>query len=477
MIHRVKKPGDSGITRRWIAVGVLSTAVILVIATAAIIISLRQSYYASARQAIEWRVSSAMRAISASGSSRQDRVSALHSLVEDFAEKDRFEFMLVDSGGRILVTSSGFSPANTEPLDDYSMAVRNADGQAVYIGYSPNREHIIAVTQLLDSPIGDAEAIRFASSLRGVDEQLIKLTELIVVVDLVVMMFTIYSGLYFIRSIVIPIGEIGQTASRIADGDYDVRIENHYDDEIGELCNIINDMASGLSQTTRMKNEFVSSVSHELRTPLTSIKGWAETLSVLGQDDRENIEKGIRIIISETDRLSVLVEDLLDFSRLESSALKVQLAPLNLMEELRAAVQTVEMRARRMRLHIRLDSPYDELPVRADKNRMRQVFANIFDNAIKYSEPGGKITVTVGVQDGFVHIATRDTGRGIPPEDLARISTRFFKASNSVTGSGIGLAVVKEIVTTHGGALHFDSTLGEGTTVTVSLPLLAHNEE
>ncbi len=477
MAKAERKMRYSGITRRWIIVGVLSTLVIIIVASAAIIVSLRQSYYSSARQAIEWRVRSTMRIISSAGENMQDRISMLHSLVEDFNEKDRFEFMLVDSDGKALVTSSGFSPDNTEPLDDYYMAVKNADGQAAYIGYSSNREHIIAVTQLLGSPIGDTEAIRFVSSLRGVDEQLIKIAEIIVAVDLVIMLFTIFSGAYFIRSIVIPIGDIGRTASRIADGDYDVRIENKYNDEIGDLCDIINDMAFGLSQTTRMKNEFVSSVSHELRTPLTSIKGWAETLAALGPDDRENFDKGMQIIVNETDRLSILVEDLLDFSRLQSSSLKVSFAPLNLIEEIRQAVQIVEMRAQRMNMSFTFRTCYKTVMVMADRNRLRQVFSNIFDNAIKYSSAGGKITVSLKKEDGFVYVATRDTGKGIPPEDLEHITTRYFKASNSVTGSGIGLAVVKEILTTHGGEIKFESTLGKGTTVTVSLPLLEKNKE
>ncbi len=477
MAQADRKNKGSGITRRWIIVGVLSTVIILIIASAAIIVSLRQSYYSAAKQAIEWRVRSAMRSISSSGGNRKERISTLHRLVEDFAEKDRFEFMLVDAEGKILVTSSGFSPANTEPVDDYYLAVKESDGLASYIGYSANREHIIAVTQMLGSPIGDAEAIRFVSSLRGVDEQLMKLTEIIVAVDVVIILFTIFSGFFFIRSIVIPIGDIGRTASRIADGDFDVRIENEYNDEIGALCDIINNMASGLGQTTRMKNEFVSSVSHELRTPLTSIKGWAETLSALGPDDRDTFDKGMQIIANETDRLSILVEDLLDFSRLESSALKVNLETLDLIEELNQAVQIVEMRARRMNLTLSFKPRYKTILVQADKNRLRQVFSNIFDNAIKYSEPGGKINVTVKKEGGYVHIATRDTGKGIPPQDVDRITTRFFKASNAVTGSGIGLAVVKEIVNTHGGDIQFESTLGKGTTVTVTLPLLEQNKE
>lgn len=474
ILERSKKKG-SGITRRWIYIGVLSVVLILIIASVAIVLSLRSSYYSSAQQAIEWRVRSTLRYIPSGNS--QDRIASLHGLVEDFSEKEKFEFMLVSSQGKVMMTSSGFSPSSNEPLDDYYDALESEDGLASRVGYSKNREHIIAVTQILPIPVGDVEAIRFVSSLRGVDEQLRLITMLVITVDAIVLLFTIFSGMFFIRSIVIPIGDIGDTASKIANGDYDVRIENKYNDEIGDLCSIINDMASGLSQTTRMKNEFISSISHELRTPLTSIKGWAETLSVIGAEDRENFDKGMEIIVNETERLSILVEDLLDFSRLESSMLKVRLAPLDLLPELNQALQLVEMRAKRMNLKLRLKCRYKSVMVRADKNRLRQVFTNVLDNAIKYSPAGAEIIVSVKKENGFVRISTQDHGKGIPPEDLQHITTRFFKASNSLTGSGIGLAVVKEILTTHGGDIQFDSTLGEGTTVTVSLPLLDHKKE
>lgn len=471
--QRKKNRAYGSITHRWITSSLLTIILILIVASVAILLSLRSNYYANARQALEYRVRSAMRQLpSSSTMTNQERISKLRGMVEDFSEKDKFEFMLVDLSGNILVTSSGFVYADDETPQDYLLAASAPDGQGSAISRSPTGEHTIAVTQMLTSPIGDTQAIRFVSSLKNVDSQLLKMAQIVVLVCLVVIGFTIFSGLYFIRSIVIPLNEIGDTARRISDGDYDVRIKKEYNGEIGELCDTINDMASGLSETTRMKNEFVSSVSHELRTPLTSIKGWGETLVALGPDDRENFDKGMKIILNETDRLSILVEDLLDFSRLKSSAIKVVKEPLDLIEELREAVSIVEQRALRQNIRFKYKPRYKSIKISADKNRIRQVFANIFDNAIKYSKPGDTVTVSVAREGGMVSIATRDKGLGIPPQDLAKITKRFFKASNSVTGSGIGLAVVKEIVHTHGGELRFESELGEGTTVTVRLPVL-----
>ncbi|MDO4566221.1 MAG: HAMP domain-containing sensor histidine kinase, partial [Oscillospiraceae bacterium] len=432
------KLSGSGITKRWIVVSLLLTIVILVVASAAILLSTRQSYYSLARQAIDFRIRSTISQLPSSSLTAADRAAALRGLVEDFGEKEKFEFMLVDSSGSVIVTSSGFSYNSEEPMEDYFAAETSSDGEGTYIGYSASGEHIIAVTRLLSSPIGEAAAVRFVSSLRSIDAQLMSVAQTVVLVCLAIIGFVVFSGAYFIRSIVIPIGEIGTTAKQIAGGDFNARIENKYNDEIGELSEIINDMAAGLGDADRMKNEFISSISHELRTPLTSIKGWAETISQIGASDRGNFEKGMGIIISETDRLSILVEDLLDFSRLRSSSLALNCEPFDLSAELSAAVQTVEQRVKSLHLSIDLEMPAEHIVMDGDRNRIRQVFTNILDNAIKYSAPGGQIEVRADVERGVASIATTDRGAGIPEKELPLISNRFYKASNSVTGSGIG---------------------------------------
>ena len=461
----------SGITRRWVLVGLLLTIVILLVGSCAVLLSLRQSYYSLAQQALEFRITSTLRLMPSRTQSSAERVAALRSLVEDFDEKDKFEFMLVDGDGRVTVTSSGFAYGEDEPLDDYREAASSSDGMGTFIGTSASGEHIIAVTKMLTSPIGDTAAIRFVSSLREIDSQLGSAAGITAAICLIVLFFVVSSGIYFVRSIVIPINEIGRTAKRIADGDFSVRIENKYNDETGTLCDIINDMAAGLGEADRVKNDFISSVSHELRTPLTSIKGWGETLAEIGPDNRETFDKGMKIIISETDRLSVLVEDLLDFSRLQSARITVNKENFNLTEELSGAVQTAEQRVLSQHMKITLDAPKQPVMIDADRHRLRQVFTNIIDNAVKYSSSGGVISICERVEGDNAVIITRDYGAGIPPQDLPKITQKYFKASNSVTGSGIGLAVVKEIVELHSGTLTLDSELGHGTTVTVRLPL------
>ncbi len=267
-----------------------------------------------------------------------------------------------------------------------------------------------------------------------------------------------------------PVNEINSAARRITKGDFQARIDNRYRDEMGDLCDTINEMAAGLSEADRLKSEFISSVSHELRTPLTSIRGWGETLKLIGTKDEETFNKGMDIIVSESDRLSVLVEDLLDFSRLQTGRITVNRLRLDVIRELEGTLQVFEQRVSRMGLALIASDGCKNPYIMGDKNRLRQVFTNLIDNAIKYSEQGGEIRVESYNDNGYVIIKVIDRGAGIPKEDIGRITQKFYKAKNATTGSGIGLAVAREIVELHSGTLSYQSELGVGTTAEIRLP-------
>jgi signal transduction histidine kinase len=254
-------------------------------------------------------------------------------------------------------------------------------------------------------------------------------------------------------------------------GDFSVRIENDSDDEIGELCTAINHMADELSTAEAMKNEFISSVSHELRTPLTAIKGWAETLMLDGDTSPDTMKKGVGVIVNETERLQQMVEELLDFSRMQNGHFTLQSAAMDVLAELGDAVLIYSEKARKETKEIIYDEP-EMLPfVFGDKNRIRQVFINVIDNAVKYSSAGDRITIKAYESGDNVVVSVKDTGVGIKQSDLAKVKTKFYKANHTRRGSGIGLAVADEIISMHGGTLSIDSEgEGLGTTVTITLP-------
>lgn len=287
----------------------------------------------------------------------------------------------------------------------------------------------------------------------------------------VIVFFVALSSSYFISSIVNPVTEIGRAARRIALGEYDFRIEKKYDDEIGELCDTLNYMAGEIDTAERMKNDFISSVSHELRTPLTAIKGWSETLRQVGPDDTEMMEKGLDVIAGEAERLSGIVEELLDFSRMQSGHLMMKFGRTDVVAELEEAVFLFRDRAEKSGIAMQYVEAPDIQPVLGDRDRLKQVFINVLDNAIKYSNAGGKIRVEAADMGGHVQIVVSDTGVGISKEDLPNIKNKFYKANKTRPGSGIGLALADEIIRRHKGRLDIESEEGVGTTVIITLPV------
>ena len=468
----------SGITRRWLCGSLLMTVLLVLLVEGMFLYSCTRSYYNSVQQTMYRRFSSISGQLKMyTGDTAQkasaSRSVALRRMVEQFSDKDKYEFMLLDSYGSVIASSSGTDAEGILTSADFEQAQETGDGMGVAIYRTDSSEMVMAVCCLVPYAAEDVAAMRLVTSLTLVQNQLKNVFLVSIVVVITILGFTVASGLYFVRSIVVPLGQVERTAASIARGELDVRLPVTGDarDEVDRLRGTINRMAEGLEETEKMKNEFISSVSHELRTPLTSIRGWVETLRTLDDPEDENYRKGLEIINNETARLYNMVEELLDFSRLQNGRLKMSCHPLDLVAELTDAVLFCEARIQREGLLLSYSEPEEMIPVYADPNRLRQVFINILDNAIKYSAPGGRITVKIwqGEYKAFIEII--DQGRGIPPEDLENVKTKFYKGSNSVRGSGIGLALVDSIMTAVDGTLDLKSTLGRGTVVTLGLPI------
>ncbi len=468
----------SGITRRWLCGSLLMTVLLVLLVEGMFLYSCTRSYYNSVQQTMYRRFSSISGQLKMyTGDTAQkasaSRSVALRRMVEQFSDKDKYEFMLLDSYGSVIASSSGTDAEGILTSADFEQAQETGDGMGVAIYRTDSSEMVMAVCCLVPYAAEDVAAMRLVTSLTLVQNQLKNVFLVSIVVVIAILGFTVASGLYFVRSIVVPLGQVERTAASIARGELDVRLPVTGDarDEVDRLRGTINRMAEGLEETEKMKNEFISSVSHELRTPLTSIRGWVETLRTLDDPEDENYRKGLEIINNETARLYNMVEELLDFSRLQNGRLKMSCHPLDLVAELTDAVLFCEARIQREGLLLSYSEPEEMIPVYADPDRLRQVFINILDNAIKYSAPGGRITVKIwqGEYKAFIEII--DQGRGIPPEDLENVKTKFYKGSNSVRGSGIGLALVDSIMTALDGTLDLKSTLGRGTVVTLGLPI------
>ena len=291
-------------------------------------------------------------------------------------------------------------------------------------------------------------------------------------IGLVILLLVYFSNLYFVKSIVEPMAGITEITQRIAGGSYGIQIEKQHDDEIGDLTDAINDMSARIDQAEKLKSEFISSVSHELRTPLTAINGWAETIQRGEVRDAEDVKKGMGIIVSEAKRLTNMVEELLEFSRIEDGRFTLSIEPVDLKAEFEDAVYTYREFFRKDGIElVYQDSDEEFPPVEADPERLRQVFCNIMDNAAKHGGSGGRIDCAIRREDGWAVITVRDHGAGIPADELPLVKTKFYKGSSKARGSGIGLAVCEEIVARHEGELVIGNAEGGGCVVTIRLPV------
>ena len=459
------------ITQRWLVNSLGAIFIVLMSVLLAFSVFINFYFTSSARQYITSRINMISGMLQQSYSDNSlSFTSDIRSIVENWSERDKTELMTINSRGDVTMTSSGFAPTKEILAQDYYDAVESG-ASGYFMGKLASGEKIIAVSVVTPDKSGDYSVIRLVSSMKNIDKSIASYIIAAAVICCAILALMMFSGMYFVKSIVIPVRQLGATARRYARGDFSVRIPVKSDDEMGELCEIVNKMADGLSQSEAMKNEFISSVSHELRTPLTAIKGWAETIGSM-PDDRETVSKGMRVITAETERLSQMVEELLDFSRMQNGKFTLTKDNVDILAELGDAVLIYTEKARKEGIELVYTEPEDLPIVYGDRNRLRQVFINVIDNAIKYSEKGGLVTVTAAVtQDSRIEIEVSDTGCGISPEDLPKIKTKFFRANHNKRGSGIGLAVADEIMTMHGGSMEIFSEQGTGTSVVISLPI------
>ena len=371
----------------------------------------------------------------------------VRNTVESFTKKDRMELMMINSEGKVVITSSGFEPSNSYDMPDYDYAVKDAGGIGTYSGYQSNGEKVMAVTSLLETGNTNYNAVRVITSLSKVDKQLGIIMIFIIAISGAIIILMLVLGLYFIQSIVMPLRQISVNARKIAKGDFGVHIEEKTDDELGELC-----------------------------TPLTAIKGWSETIAT-SPGDKEVTKKGMKVISEESERLSNMVEELLDFSRIQGGRFNLNKANMDVFAELTDAVIIYSEKARQENKTLLYDEPQEIVTIFGDRNRIRQVFINIIDNAIKYSAAYGHIIVATAVTDKAVIITVEDDGCGIASSDLTKVKAKFYKANSTVRGSGIGLAVADEIVAAHDGTLEIESELGRYTRVVITLPVAKKDEQ
>lgn len=465
----------SGIRGRIVAAYLLITGLIFILGGGLLVAGLK-AYYTSGIEAILARQAEWQAAFFQDYWGRPDRLTDLSllasQLVSGFAQGTAARVQIVDARGRLLADSH--DPLRQEDLaaaPEVQAALRGGPG--TYRGPNPaTGETILAVARPLRQGGVISGALRLSSSLAVVEEVVRNVTVIWALVTLAAVAFAAAVGSFLAGTVVRPLGEITRAAERISRGDLTVTVTPRFRDEIGRLAATLNHMTQELQRLDRLKNEFIGSISHELRTPLTAIKGFVVTLLEGLPAEEEELRRGLEIINRETDRLTGLVEELLDFTRLAAGRLTLRLAPVDLVRLVRDTAEQMRPRALRqgIDLQVSVGGPYP--PLEADAYRLKQVLVNLLDNALKFTPAGGKVGLALEHRGRHLALQVVDTGVGIDPADLPLVTQRFYRGRRAPAGgSGLGLALCQEIVSRHGGSLEIVSRPGEGTSVTVLLPL------
>ena len=461
-----------GLRRRWI----LNTVGVLMILGLACVLAVTAvfaaNYYSSMEADMHYRAKTITEFFAEHiNQSYNEYYQSCITYAQTFEERNSLELQFINAKGELVASSYGPWAGGSPTTSDIQEAV-STRGIRTFRGKNPaTGERIMAVSSPMTYSNGEVIGVlRFVTSTRLRDRQIMQIAMIATGVLLLVVVIVLLSSVYFIHNILVPLGEITEKAKRIAGGTYGIQLQTKYRDEIGDLADAINELSAKISQNERMQSEFISSLSHELRTPLTAITGWSET--ILGDDSLDpDTRRGMKIIAGEAKRLTEMVYELLDFTKLQDGKTTLNMEMSDLEAAFEDIVYMYGSRLAQEGITLRYLEHQERIPrIVCDAKRLRQVFLNILDNAAKHGGDGKKIDASIHYENGYVIIQIRDYGAGIPEDELKLVKKKFYRGTSKARGTGIGLAVCEEIVGMHNGKLTLENASGGGTLVTVSIP-------
>ena len=460
----------TGLRKRWLVSSLSPIFVVALLIAGTFCVVMANYYYNMMLDGLKTRAAHASEYFSSNAVTNfREFYQSASSFASEFSERDIMELQFINSSGRIMASSYGLTAGMAPGTPDIINAFQTKKMEP-FRGVDPHTgEHIMSVCAplLLDDQV--VGAMRYVTSMSAVTRELL-ITVGVALGLLIVGVGMVYvSNMVFINNVVEPVAEVTETAKRIAGGSYGTQMENHYRDEIGQLIDAINNMSAQISKSEKVKSEFISSVSHELRTPLTAINGWGETL--LEDDDPQQLQRGVSIILKESRRLTNMVEELLDFSKMQAGRFTLNIEPVDVQAEFEDTIYTYMELFKQDHIELHYEGS-DELfpPIPSDPERLKQVFCNVLDNAAKHGGAGRRIDAAVTAGAEAIVITVRDYGPGIPEAELPFVKQKFYKGSSKARGSGIGLAVCDEIIRLHEGTFSIGNAEGGGCLVTITLP-------
>ena len=371
---------------------------------------------------------------------------------------------ILDTDGTVLFDSEGYKYTTAPEIETL---IKN--GSATWIGRDQaSGDRVLTVSTAVKHKDEPIYYLRLFFGLGQVDEFTSKLSIIIAAISLLVLLVCIFISNFISDSIVNPIKYLTRIAMRMSKGNYKEKSKLELKNEIGALSNAMNTLSDEIIKHDELKNEFIANISHELRTPLTSLTGWAYTLKDGGLD-QETTELAHDILISESERLSSLLEELLDFSRLISGKISLNKDYFDLKICVENITKQVFPKLEKNKETIELNVSPASYIYYGDENRIKQVMINLLDNAVKFNKERGLITVNLYQDKDNFFIDVIDQGVGIDDDEIKYVFEKFYAGKKSKSHTGIGLAIVKEIVTLHKGSVEIESKPGEGTKFTVRL--------
>ena len=435
---------------------------------------LQNYYYNSAKQSLISQATYTMDIYDGVGMESTSFENKVHNIFEkgQVSNNTNFTVEFIDKNKNVILDKYGIKTNVKYEYEDVNRALRGNNTLTPYTyNISGTNEHVMSISVPLRVNNQIEGVVRYSLSLKSIDNTVIKLVCFFILAGVIILIIALLLSLKFAESLIRPLKNLKQFANELAQGNYNIKLkkEELHNDEIADLVRTFEHMAVEIDKSRKLKEEFISSVSHELRTPLTSIKGWSETLGYEGIG-KEELDLGLGIIQDETERMISLVEDLLDFSRLSSDRIRLQIDMVDVRKLAKGVVAQLTVKANEKNITLLTEFKTEDIvDIQGDKNRLRQVLINLVQNAIKFTSEGGYIVVIVSQGEEFTTFTVTDNGVGIKKENLTKVLDKFFQEDYNKAGSGLGLAISNEIVKLHGGKMIIESEKNVGTTITFTL--------
>lgn len=409
------------------------------------------------------------------------------TVISQYSFQHNMFILITDMNGNILYPRNTFRGGmpGSRPVNDfqgrgfggltindyikiYKKLMQSKDGKVYYSVRNPNsRMQLLVYGGIIKSAVADEAILYIASPLAPIDSTTSILKNQLIIVTFILLLLAFILSFLISKKLSEPIEKITNSAKQLANGDYNVIFEHGSYSEMLELSNTLNYATRELSKTDKLRKELIANVSHDLRTPLTMVKMYAEMIRDFSGNNIKKRSEHIDIIISEADRLSSLVNDILDISRIESGTEKMNFESFDLSQVVKNIINRFNMLCERDGYIFYIECE-DNLFVTADEKRIEQVIYNLIGNAVNYTGNDKRISICLKGLEGRIRFEVTDTGNGIPNDKLENIWERYYKSNEThkraVIGTGLGLSIVKNILEMHHAHFGVESTVGKGST-------------